>query len=508
MPNNIQSETASILVVDRHEALDETLARYLRGKGYRVVTSATAAAAFDHILRERFDLVLVDVCTPEEKGLELLEKIVARGWGEEVIALTTLDSAEQSASAPCGGAAAYIMKPFDLPQAARTIDQVLAQRRAQPRVEAGSPSTNNHHSNGCAQSAGSRAVKTALIGRAPAMQRLFSIIERVAATDTSVLITGSTGTGKELVARAIHEQSARRNGPFIDINCSAIPDTLIEAELFGHQRGTFTGAHETRRGLLEEASGGTLFLDEINSLNLAAQAKLLRVLQERCLRRVGGRQKIPIDVRIISAANRDLQQAVAEGTFRADLLFRLRVVPLNVPDLCDRGSEDIRLLVEHFLRLHAERCATHPRRFTPAAMRVLTSYRWPGNVRELENAVEYALAIGRGEELDVDDLPPDLFRREASEGHLLEECVRRGAPLEEVERQYIMLMLERHRGNQIKTATALGIDRRTLYRKLKQYGGKSRIEGPGALASLYGGDIPRDRMPGVYSDEIAISETM
>jgi DNA-binding NtrC family response regulator len=318
---------------------------------------------------------------------------------------------------------------------------------------------------------------TLLVGRSPRMRHLFSIIERIAATSSSVLITGPTGVGKELVARAIHNQSPRRGAPFIDICCSAIPDTLFEAELFGHQRGTFTGAHETRRGLFEEASGGTLFLDEVDALSPSAQAKLLRVLQERLLRRVGGRSNIPIDVRIISATNRDIKHAVAEGTFRPDLFFRLSVIPLHVPTLRERGEADINLLVQHFLR-RAEQRANAPRRFSAEAMHALLSYDWPGNVRELENAVEYALAIGVGEELCLQDLPPDIQRRETGGRSILDvlrECLQRNAPLEELERHYILFMLERCGGNRIKTATLLGVDRRTLYRKLKEYEALSAV---------------------------------
>jgi DNA-binding NtrC family response regulator len=309
-----------------------------------------------------------------------------------------------------------------------------------------------------------------LIGCSPLMKRLFTVLARVAPGDSSVFITGATGTGKELVARAIHAQSPRRKAPFVDINCSAIPESLLEAELFGHQRGTFTGAHETRRGLIETASGGTLFLDEVDALPLPAQAKLLRVLQERTLRRVGGRENISVDVRVISATNRDPHRAVAEGTFRADLLFRLRVVPLRVPELRERGEEDIRLLVEHFLRHRAHRCGERPRAFSAAALRALTAYGWPGNVRELENAVEYALAIGGADQLGLDDLPPEILQRDADDCDMLAECVRHGETLAELERRYILSVLERCGGHQLKTAALLGIDRRTLYRKLREYG--------------------------------------
>jgi two-component system, NtrC family, response regulator AtoC len=311
---------------------------------------------------------------------------------------------------------------------------------------------------------------TPLVGCSPVMKHLFTIIERVAPTSSSVFITGATGTGKELVARSIHAQSPRRKAPFVDINCSAIPETLLETEMFGHQRGTFTGAHENRRGLIESASGGTLFLDEVDALPLSAQVKLLRVLQERSLRRVGGRENIPVDVRIISATNRDLQRAVAEGTFRADLLFRLRVVPIRVPDLRERGDEDIRLLVDYFLRHRAEHDGRRPRSFSAAAMRALMACCWPGNVRELENTVEYALAIGSGDELGLDDLPPDVLQGDTGNCDMLRECMRHGETLAELERRYILSVLERCGGHQLNTAAVLGIDRRTLYRKLKEYG--------------------------------------
>jgi DNA-binding NtrC family response regulator len=313
-----------------------------------------------------------------------------------------------------------------------------------------------------------------LIGQSPVMRKLFSVIERVAPTDASVLITGATGTGKELAARAIHDMSPRSDNAFVDINCSAIPETLIEAELFGHQRGTFTGAHENRSGLFEKASGGTLFLDEVDALNLSAQAKLLRVLQERTVRRIGARANIAIDVRIISATNCDLAQAVAEGRFRPDLYYRLRVLPLHVPELCTRG-DDVRMLVEHFLRLKSERNGQPLRNFTADAMRALCEYPWPGNVRELENTIEYALAIGLEDELDVADLPPEILsaHQQASADNfrqVLQAYMNDTVPLAEIEKRYILSVLQQFGGNQVRTAAALGIDRSKLYRRLKQYG--------------------------------------
>jgi len=313
-----------------------------------------------------------------------------------------------------------------------------------------------------------------LIGQSPVMRKLFSVIERVAPTDASVLVTGATGTGKELAARAIHDQSLRRDNAFVDINCSAIPETLIEAELFGHQRGTFTGAHENRSGLFEKASGGTLFLDEVDALNLSAQAKLLRVLQERTVRRIGARANIAIDVRIISATNCDLAQAVAEGRFRPDLYYRLRVLPLHVPELCTRG-DDVKLLVEHFLRVKSERNGQPLRKFTPEAMRALCDYPWPGNVRELENTIEYALAIGLDDELDTGDLPPEILTAHPQPSaddfrQVLQAYMNDTVPLAEIEKRYILSVLQQFGGNQVRAAAALGIDRSKLYRRLKQYG--------------------------------------
>jgi PAS domain S-box-containing protein len=315
-----------------------------------------------------------------------------------------------------------------------------------------------------------------LMGRSAVMQKLLTTIDRVAPTDNAVLITGSTGTGKELVARAIHNKSRRSNGPFVDLNCSAIPETLIEAELFGHQRGTFTGAHENRPGLFEAASGGTLFLDEIDALPLAAQAKLLRVVQEKSIRRVGGRTNIDVDVRIISATNSELSNAISEGRFRSDLFYRLRVFPIQVPDLCQREN-DLELLVDHFLQRDADQNGTAPREFAPDAMAALMQYSWPGNVRELESAVQYALAISSQEKLGINDLPSEFSLRTRETSNDLKKVLagyeNDGAPLAEIEKRHILSVLQQFDGNQVRAAAALGIDRSKLYRRLKQYGIKA-----------------------------------
>lgn len=335
-------------------------------------------------------------------------------------------------------------------------------------------STNHQSSWAVKVSSYPEAGTATLVGESLVMQKISSIIKKIAPTDSSVLITGATGTGKELVARAIHDQSPRRNSRFVDVNCSAIPETLIEAELFGHQRGSFTGALSNSCGLFEKASGGTIFLDEIDALNLPAQAKLLRVLQERTVRRIGARTNIAIDVRVISATNCDLAQAVASGRFRPDLYYRLRVLPIHLPELCLRG-EDVKLLIDYFLKIKSDQRGVPTRRFSQGAMRILSEYPWPGNVRELENVTEYALAIGSSEELGIQDLPPELNPPHLADGPtdikaILAAFMSDSVPLAEIEKRYILSVLQQFGGNQVKAAAALGIDRSKLYRRLKQYG--------------------------------------
>jgi transcriptional regulator with PAS, ATPase and Fis domain len=305
-----------------------------------------------------------------------------------------------------------------------------------------------------------------IIGRSPAMQRIYRIIERVAPTNATVLISGRTGTGKEIVARSIHRNSARGSRPFVDVNCSALPEQLIESELFGHQKGSFTGATQTKKGLFETAHGGTLFLDEVQALKSDLQAKLLRVLQERVIRQVGGRENKDIDVRVIAATNQDIVEAVRKGEFREDLYYRLNVINIRLPELRER-REDIPLLIDHFLKLQAETNHQEARHFSNEAMRLLSSSEWQGNVRELENAVEHALAIGTGPTLRIPDLPPHIngFVEEAE----APQSVGEARALREVERRHILRVLEETGGNHVLAAKVLGIDRRTLYRKLEKY---------------------------------------
>jgi two-component system, NtrC family, response regulator HydG len=308
-----------------------------------------------------------------------------------------------------------------------------------------------------------------IVGRSSAMQRVYQIIERVAPTHATVLISGRTGTGKELVARAIHLNSQRGSRPFVDINCGALPEQLAESELFGHQKGAFTGATETKKGLFETAQGGTIFFDEVQALKPELQAKLLRALQERVIRRVGGRENIEIDVRVIAATNQDIVEAVHKGEFREDLFYRLNVVNIHMPELRER-REDIPLLIDHFLKRFAEKNngeGQEGRRFSNEAVRLLLSSDWPGNVRELENAVEHACAIGIEPTLRISDLPPQIsgLVRKMGSNRPLEKA----RSLEEVERHHILFILEETGDNHVCAAEILGIDRRTLYRKLDKY---------------------------------------
>jgi two-component system, NtrC family, response regulator HydG len=444
-----------ILIVEDEAVMSSLLGSFFAEQRYRTVACASGEDALVRIENEHFDLVLSDINLPEMSGLELLKRIREAQPEMPVIVMTAFGSVSTAVEAMRLGAEDYISKPFQLDELLIVVKKALDRRNLQREVE---------HLRGVVHG---RYDFSNIIGRSKPMQELFEVIRRVSQRrDASVLILGNTGTGKELVARAIHFNSDRRDGPFIPINCSAIPETLMESELFGHTKGSFTGAHESRAGLIEEGQGGTVFLDEINSLSLNIQVKLLRVLQERVIRRIGGRQTVNVDVRFVSAANADLENEIKRGEFRQDLFYRLNVVPVRLPDLKDR-REDIPLLVQHFLNQFATRGGEPLRRVSPEAMRVLMTHNWPGNVRELENAVEYALTMGQSDLLGVEDLPEKVTNPERD---IVEEAALDGVTLEEMERRYILRVLKKMGGHQIKTAQVLGIDRRTLYRRLRQYG--------------------------------------
>ena len=451
-----------ILIVEDEAPMCELLTAFFSEKAYDVGTAQDGEHALARLGERDYALVITDIKLPGMSGLELLARIRV-DWPEvAVVIMTAFSSISSAVEAMKLGAEDYIGKPFQLDELAITVEKALERLSLRREVRELRAEVRGRYN------------FSNIVGRSKPMQQLFEVIKRIAARrDASALITGSTGTGKELVARAIHYNSDRRDAPFMPINCSAIPDTLLESELFGHQKGAFTGAHETRRGLIEEAQGGTVFLDEINTLSPSLQVKLLRVLQERVVRRVGGRENIQIDIRLVSASNQDLEEAAKRGEFRQDLFYRLNVVPVRLPDLRDR-REDIPLLVLHFLQKFAQQHGEPPRRFANEAMRVLMTHAWPGNVRELENAVEHALTMGRGEILLSEDLPVSVT---APERDIIHEATLDDVTLAELERRYILLVLEKMSGHQIKTSRVLGIDRRTLYRRLRQYGYTGRLRG-------------------------------
>jgi DNA-binding NtrC family response regulator len=447
-----------IMIVEDDAGLREMLAQFLTRLGYRVAVAGGGSEAIARVDEELPDLILSDISMPDLDGLALLDEVKARYPETIVIMMTGFISIESAIEAVRHGAEDYLSKPLQFSDLQLRIERALewgAMRSQLTRLET---------------QVRVRYRFDQIIGRSPAMQRIFQVIERVAPTNATVLISGRTGTGKELVAKAIHFNSPRTSKPFIDINCGALPEHLVESELFGHQKGAFTGATETKRGLFEAAHGGTLFLDEVQAFKPELQAKLLRALQEHAIRRVGGRENIEVDVRLVAATNQDILEAVHKGEFREDLYYRLNVVNIYLPDLRDR-REDIPLLIDQLLKRHTETLDAQPRHFSNQAMRLLLGSDWPGNVRELENAIEHALAISIEPTLTISDLPPQISGLVGKMGS--SEPAGEARSIEEVERRHILRILEETGGNHVHAAAILGIDRRTLYRKLSKYKAKA-----------------------------------
>ncbi|HVY62637.1 MAG TPA: sigma-54 dependent transcriptional regulator [Planctomycetota bacterium] len=445
-----------ILIVDDDAAMCELVEMRLAHLGHEAASRRSGAEALLALEKEDFAAVVADLNMAGMTGLALCERIVANRPDVPVIVITAFGSLDTAVAAIRAGAYDFITKPFEVEALALALDRAARHRALREEVKR------------LRRAVAETARFDDMLGASTPMRRLFDLVERAAASEASVLGTGESGTGKELVARALHARSGRRAGPFLAVNCAALPEALLESELFGHVRGAFTDARAARTGLFLAASGGTLFLDEIGDMPLALQPKLLRALQERRIRPLGGEQEVDVDVRIVAATNRDLEGAIEEGRFRRDLYFRVNVINLDVPPLRDRAG-DVLLLAQHFVERVAARSAKPVKGLSAAAAQRLASYAWPGNVRELQNCIERAVALTAYEEVSVDDLPEKIRDYKSSHVLLSAETAAELVPLEEVERRYILGVLETLAGNKTRAAKVLGLDRRTLHRKLVRW---------------------------------------
>lgn len=445
-------EWGAILVVDDDVDMREMVHDMLKDRGHQVTIAGSGQEALKLLGEEDYAVVLTDLRMKGIQGLELLAEIKRTHPDINVILMTAFGSVETAVDAMKHGASDYLTKPVKKDELVRVIERVV--REASLRREVNRLRQEVHREYSFHQ----------ILGKSKPMQAVFDLIKRVADSPTNVLITGESGTGKELVAKAIHFNSDRKEAPFIPVNCAAIPEQLLESELFGHMRGAFTDAKMDKRGLFEEAQKGTLFLDEISELPLMLQAKLLRAIQEKEIRRVGANKSIAIDVRIIAATNLNLSEEVKAKRFRDDLYYRLNVIEVKLPPLRDR-REDIPLLVEAFLKRCAATRGKDVKGVNEAALAMLMDYAWPGNVRELENVIERAVTLSRGGKITPDDLPPAV-QGARGDRRVLDEAAEKTLPLHEIEKEYIKKILDKMGGNKYQAAHVLGIDRKTLYRKL------------------------------------------
>ncbi len=448
----------SILIVDDHDHLREQLCRFYQQEGYKVEVAASGEEALEKLIKEQFSIVVSDVKMPGIDGFQLTRHIREKHPDTDVILITAFGNINSAVAAMKLGASDYITKPFQ-PEAIRFVsEKLIEKRRLIEEVRELRQIIKEEH------------VLENIWGKSPKMQKVFEFIKSLAPTDSGVMITGETGTGKELVARAIHNLSRRKNHAFVAINCGAFPDTLLESELFGYEKGAFTGAVQARAGKIELADQGTLFLDEIESIALPMQVKLLRVLQEREVERLGGNRKIKIDMRVIAATNVDLSLCLARGTLREDFYYRINIIPLHLPPLRER-LEDLPLLVDHILRHYAFALEKKIQRISPKAFDHMLAYHWPGNVRELENILQRAIIKCPGEVIEELDLPTppqrilDLpFSSNGEAGPSLKQW------LQSSERDYLRRLLIRNKGGITLTSKEAGVDNKTLYRKMKRHG--------------------------------------
>ena len=432
----------SILVVDDEKAQREILEMILAGEGYDVTTAASGEAALKFAKDRRFDLALTDLKMTGMDGIELLQQLLAYDSSIIVILLTAHGSIESAKEALRRGAFDYLEKPYDKSALLETINRAL------DRLD---------------------AIDTEIISASPKMESVKKMILKVARSNSTVLVRGESGTGKELIARAVHNQSPRSGEMFQAVNCAAINENLLESELFGHEKGSFTGAHAEKKGLFEIADRGTLFLDEIAELDVGIQAKLLRALQERKIRRVGGTHEISVDVRVIAATNRDLRAMVADGRFRDDLYYRINVLSIDVPPLRER-REDIPVLIDYFLKKHTKNTSRLVRGLTPETKKLMNDYSWPGNVRQLESAIERAILLSEGDLITLEDLPSEVRQDVGPAADGAFKLPAEGINFEEVERNLITQAMEQTDYNITKAAKLLGLTFRTLQYRLEKFG--------------------------------------
>ncbi len=447
-------EASRILVVDDEAIARENLAYVLRKEGHTVVCAQDGAAALQALAQAAFDLVMTDLRMQHVDGLQVLAAVKKQQPSAEVIVITGYATVDTAVTAMRAGAFFYVSKPYQIEEVRILVQQALEKRSLRRTV------------NELKSQIKERTPAPTLIGSSPKIEALKESIRQIAVADCAVVILGETGTGKELVARTIHHLSPRANQRFLAVNCGAFNEELLSNELFGHEREAFTGARGVKKGLFETVQGGTILLDEIADMPLAMQVKLLRVLQEKSLMRVGGTEEIPVDLRVLAATNKDLRLQVEKGLFRHDLYFRLSVMTVIVPPLSER-REDIPMLAKHFLRKYSGNRSVPVEEIDPAALEILMEYEFPGNVRELENIMERAAAVTRGPSIEVQDLPPDLQQRQIllSRGKRFQEYL----TLEENEREYIAWILKQVNHNKTRAAEILGIDRVSLWRKLRRY---------------------------------------
>jgi DNA-binding NtrC family response regulator len=445
---------ASILVIDDEDSMCNFMEIMLAKEGYRVRTTTRGSEGVDLLRGENYDLVIADLNMPEMTGIDVLKQVKGFKREQEFVVMTAYASVDTAIEAMKQGASDYITKPFKVDEIKLVIEKTISHKKLQQE---------NHDLK--RQLQGDNSFDK-FIGNSEVVVKLKKLASRVAGSDSTVLIRGESGTGKDLVAKAIHHHSPRANGPFVTINCAALPETLLEAELFGHRKGSFTGAFRDKDGLFKVAGGGTFFLDEVGNTSLAIQVKLLRVLEEKRITPVGDTKPIDVDVRLIAATNADLEVEVKEGRFRADLFYRLNVIPIHIPPLRER-ADDIPLLVDYFIAKFASRSKSSVRRISSAAMKLLTGYGWPGNVRELENTIERAILLNRTDSLDVADFPEKLSKVEPV--GLVTEANPITPTLEFIEKAYIQYVMTQTHGKKSEAAKILGIDSSTLYRKLERY---------------------------------------